>query len=296
MFAMHLGSDAKRTLRAFDRSMAIVQYSPDGVVLSANENFCQLSGYKAEEIVGKHHRMFVERDHAESAEYREVLGQAAARRSHRVRLQADRQGRQGGVDPRRLSPGDQRRRQGRQGRQHRQRHHRRQKRSDGEQRQDRRHLARPGDRRVRTRRRDPLRQRELPPPGRLRPRGDPGQAPQHAGRPGLREFAGIPGVLGEAEERRMRRRRVQAHRQGRPRSLDPGFLQSDLRPQQARDQGGQVRHRRHRPGRSGQPHRRRPQPAGARATCSSGSTPRSSPNSSSFASTSTRRSTRWRSR
>jgi methyl-accepting chemotaxis protein len=71
MLGVDFGSDAKRILQALNRSLVMIEYSPDGTVLAANEKFCEMAGYKAEEIVGKHHRMFVDRDYAESAEYRE---------------------------------------------------------------------------------------------------------------------------------------------------------------------------------------------------------------------------------
>ena len=71
MLGVEFGSDAKRTLQTLGRSLAIVEYSPDGTVLAANEKFCETCGYAAAEIVGKHHRMFVDRQYAESAEFRE---------------------------------------------------------------------------------------------------------------------------------------------------------------------------------------------------------------------------------
>jgi methyl-accepting chemotaxis protein len=71
MLGVDFGSDAKRTLQALSRSLVMIEYSPDGTVLAANEKFCETAGYKAEEIVGKHHRMFVDRNYAESAEYSE---------------------------------------------------------------------------------------------------------------------------------------------------------------------------------------------------------------------------------
>ncbi|WP_430460305.1 methyl-accepting chemotaxis protein [Thalassolituus sp. LLYu03] len=43
---------------AIDRSMAVIEFSPDGTVLGANDNFLRTMGYSANEIVGKHHRMF----------------------------------------------------------------------------------------------------------------------------------------------------------------------------------------------------------------------------------------------
>ena len=63
------------------------------------------------------------------------------------------------------------------------------------------------------------------------------------------EFAksrGISRLLGQAGPRRVRRRQIQAHRQGRPRNLDPGQLQPDFRPERQAHQGHQVRHRHHR--------------------------------------------------
>ena len=59
----------RNRMAALDRSLAIIEFSPDGVVLSANKNFCNALGYAQSEIVGKHHRMFVDADYAKSPEY-----------------------------------------------------------------------------------------------------------------------------------------------------------------------------------------------------------------------------------
>ena len=59
----------KPVLDALDRSLAIIKFAPDGTILSANPNFCQLVGYGEAEIVGRHHRMFVDPEYAKSAEY-----------------------------------------------------------------------------------------------------------------------------------------------------------------------------------------------------------------------------------
>ncbi len=71
MFHAGFGGDAKRTLAALGRSMAIIEFEPDGKIITANENFCRALGYDLEEIKGKHHSMFVEPDYARSVEYRE---------------------------------------------------------------------------------------------------------------------------------------------------------------------------------------------------------------------------------
>ena len=65
------GGDAKRTLEAIGRSLAIVEFSPAGEVVSANEKFCELMGYGLAEIKGRHHSLFVEPDVAKSAGYKE---------------------------------------------------------------------------------------------------------------------------------------------------------------------------------------------------------------------------------
>ena len=47
----------------------MIEFTPDGSVLDANENFLSALGYRLEEIVGRHHRMFVEPAYAESSDY-----------------------------------------------------------------------------------------------------------------------------------------------------------------------------------------------------------------------------------
>ncbi|MET1755988.1 PAS domain-containing methyl-accepting chemotaxis protein [Novosphingobium sp. RD2P27] len=56
-------------LSAIDRSQAVIEFDLGGNVLTANENFLKVTGYKLEEIVGQHHRLFCTADYARSAEY-----------------------------------------------------------------------------------------------------------------------------------------------------------------------------------------------------------------------------------
>jgi methyl-accepting chemotaxis protein len=65
------GPRAAAQMSALGRSLAFVEFSPDGFILWANQNFCRTMGYSLAEIKGKHHRMFVDPAYAASADYQE---------------------------------------------------------------------------------------------------------------------------------------------------------------------------------------------------------------------------------
>ena len=53
MFQFRGGYDAARAeLRALRRSLAVIEFLPDGTILGANENFLSAMGYAAGDIVG----------------------------------------------------------------------------------------------------------------------------------------------------------------------------------------------------------------------------------------------------
>ncbi|MGM9427343.1 methyl-accepting chemotaxis protein [Hydrogenophaga sp. MI9] len=52
--------NARGILAAIDNSYAYIEFDLGGHVLSANQNFLQVMGYRSEEVVGRHHRMFVD--------------------------------------------------------------------------------------------------------------------------------------------------------------------------------------------------------------------------------------------
>ena len=56
-------------LSALSRSQAVIEFLPDGTILSANENFCGALGYELSEIVGKHHRIFCDPAYTATSEY-----------------------------------------------------------------------------------------------------------------------------------------------------------------------------------------------------------------------------------
>ncbi|MGE0729261.1 MAG: methyl-accepting chemotaxis protein [Acidimicrobiia bacterium] len=61
--------ELRRLLAVIDRSQAVIEFTPDGLVLGANDNFRQAMGYATDEIVGHHHRMFLDPAEAASPEY-----------------------------------------------------------------------------------------------------------------------------------------------------------------------------------------------------------------------------------
>ena len=59
----------KALVQAIERSMAVIEFSVDGTVQRANDNFLQTMGYSASEVVGRHHRQFCSPEVANSPEY-----------------------------------------------------------------------------------------------------------------------------------------------------------------------------------------------------------------------------------
>ncbi len=57
-------------IAAASRSQAVIQFAMDGTVLEANANFLDTVGYRLDEVVGRHHSMFVTPAQAESSGYR----------------------------------------------------------------------------------------------------------------------------------------------------------------------------------------------------------------------------------
>ncbi len=56
-------------LTAINRSMATIEFALDGTILDANENFLRTVGYAANEVVGRHHRIFCDNETVGSPEY-----------------------------------------------------------------------------------------------------------------------------------------------------------------------------------------------------------------------------------
>lgn len=74
-------AEAQAKLAAISRSMAMIEFAPDGTILDANAHFCQTMGYTAEELRGKHHRLFCDPAYVKTAEYQQLwreLGEGKA--------------------------------------------------------------------------------------------------------------------------------------------------------------------------------------------------------------------------
>lgn len=61
--------ESVRKVEALGRAQATIEFKPNGEIVSANENFLAVMGYRLDEIVGKHHRIFMPRAEANSVEY-----------------------------------------------------------------------------------------------------------------------------------------------------------------------------------------------------------------------------------
>lgn len=65
-------------LTALDRSVAIIEFSLNGTILHANENFLKSVNYRKSQVIGKHHRIFCEPEVANSQAYEDFWQTLAA--------------------------------------------------------------------------------------------------------------------------------------------------------------------------------------------------------------------------
>lgn len=85
-------ADVEGQIAAIDRSQAVIEFSLDGRILRANANFLEGLGYTAEEVVGRHHSIFVDRAYREGPEYRafwDKLGRGEFDRNRYPRVTKD---------------------------------------------------------------------------------------------------------------------------------------------------------------------------------------------------------------
>lgn len=76
-------AESEGTMRVINDAMAVIEFDPDGTITRANQNFLDLMGYKQDEIVGEHHRIFVGKDERTSDGYRNFWRDLASGRANR---------------------------------------------------------------------------------------------------------------------------------------------------------------------------------------------------------------------
>lgn len=69
MFNFFKNKENLHVLNALNQSMAVIEFTPQGQILSANENFLKTVGYSLQEIKNQHHKIFCTNEYASSIEY-----------------------------------------------------------------------------------------------------------------------------------------------------------------------------------------------------------------------------------
>jgi len=63
-------ADFEGKIEALNKAQAVIEFELDGTIIAANQNFLEAVGYSLEEIVGKHHSIFVDGAYKGSIEYK----------------------------------------------------------------------------------------------------------------------------------------------------------------------------------------------------------------------------------
>ena len=64
-------AETLRQIAEINKSQAIIEFSADGAIVTANDHFLQTMGYTAAELKGQHHRLFATQAYSMSPEYRD---------------------------------------------------------------------------------------------------------------------------------------------------------------------------------------------------------------------------------
>ncbi|NVJ53311.1 MAG: PAS domain S-box protein [Campylobacteraceae bacterium] len=82
MFSFGKTEEEVGRLQALEENYAIISFKPDGTIIHANENFLNALGYKLNEVIGKHHRIFCEKAYVNSSAYTEFWKELGNGKSH----------------------------------------------------------------------------------------------------------------------------------------------------------------------------------------------------------------------
>ena len=64
-------SDFERQMEAISKVMGVIEFDLKGYITNVNDNFAEVTGYSKQEIIGKHHSMFVDSAYKNSPEYKQ---------------------------------------------------------------------------------------------------------------------------------------------------------------------------------------------------------------------------------
>ncbi|PWE53219.1 chemotaxis protein [Metarhizobium album] len=76
--AKKLAAEDRGKLAALSRAQAIIEFTPTGEIITANDNFLKALGYRLDEIIGKHHAMFCEPQDVRASAYQAFWPNLAA--------------------------------------------------------------------------------------------------------------------------------------------------------------------------------------------------------------------------
>jgi len=63
--------NSKRQIDELNRTQAVIEFTNEGICITANDNFCTAMGYRLDEIKGKHHSTFVDTAFRDGPEYKQ---------------------------------------------------------------------------------------------------------------------------------------------------------------------------------------------------------------------------------
>ena len=92
LFSFSKNKEEKAQLNAIDEHFAVISFSPDGIILEANQNFLNTLGYTENEVLGKHHKIFCDAKLVNSKEYSDFwheLKKGTAQTSEFKRIKKD---------------------------------------------------------------------------------------------------------------------------------------------------------------------------------------------------------------
>jgi len=64
-------ADYEGQITAINKVMGVISFNMDGIIIDVNDNFLKMVGYRKEELIGQHHRLFAEPSLVASTEYEE---------------------------------------------------------------------------------------------------------------------------------------------------------------------------------------------------------------------------------